>query len=119
MIEYLINLGRVGSTLLLAAGSMLAAVLLVIITAKGLNFIGFSVEAGSTAAILAPVSLAVVDWQFLTCGRGASDVGSFLGGNVSIEDRSANELDLLRTYHTLLVENGVTGYPFSERCIFP
>jgi hypothetical protein len=60
------------------------------------------------------VSLAVVDWQFLTCGRGVSDVGSFLGGNVSIEDRRANELDLLRTYHTLLLENGVTGYPFAQ-----
>jgi hypothetical protein len=60
------------------------------------------------------VSLAVVDWQFLTCGRGASDVASFLGGNISIEDRRAHELDLLRTYHTLLVENGVTGYPFAQ-----
>ena len=60
------------------------------------------------------VSLAVVDWQFLTCGRGVSDIASFLGGNISIEDRRAHELDLLRTYHTLLVENGVRGYPFSQ-----
>jgi hypothetical protein len=59
-------------------------------------------------------SLAVIDWQFLAYGGGMLDVASFLGGNVSIEDRRAHELDLLRTYHTLLVENGVTGYPFSQ-----
>lgn len=60
------------------------------------------------------VSLAVVDWQFLTCGRGVADVASLLGGNPAIEDRRAHELDLLRSYHTLLVEYGVTGYPFAQ-----
>ena len=60
------------------------------------------------------VSLAVVDWQFLTCARGTVDVGTFLGGNISIEDRRTYEMDLLRAYHALLVENGVTGYPFSQ-----
>ncbi len=60
------------------------------------------------------MSLAVVDWQFLTLGRGALDIASFLGGNLPIEDRRAHEAALLRAYHALLVENGVTGYPFSQ-----
>jgi len=60
------------------------------------------------------ISLTVVDWQLLTYGRGALDVASFLGGNMSPEDRRTYEMDLLRTYHTLLVENGVSGYPFTQ-----
>jgi aminoglycoside/choline kinase family phosphotransferase len=62
------------------------------------------------------VEFAVVDWQFLTYGCGMLDVASFLGGNVSIEDRRAHETDLLRTYHSILLENGVNGYTF-EQCV--
>jgi hypothetical protein len=61
-------------------------------------------------------SLAVIDWQFLAYGGGMLDVASFLGGNVPLEDRRTHELDLLRTYHAILVEKGVTGYPFA-RCL--
>ena len=62
------------------------------------------------------ISLAVVDWQLLTYGHGVLDVASFLGGNMSPEDRRTHEMDLLRTYHALLVENGANGYP-SARCL--
>jgi hypothetical protein len=62
------------------------------------------------------VSFAVLDWQLLTYGHGVLDVASFLGGNVSLEDRRTHEMDLLRTYHAILVENGVKEYPFA-RCL--
>src|SRR5262245_65633177 len=53
------------------------------------------------------VTLTVVDWQLLAYGRAMGDVSSFLGGNVAIEDRRAHEWELLRTYHAMLVDNGV------------
>ena len=38
----------------------------------------------------------------------------FLGGNVNPIDRSAKEIELLRTYHKILVENGVRDYSFDQ-----
>ena len=59
-------------------------------------------------------SLAQAERIVRECGM--LDVASFLGGNVSIADRRAHEMDLLRTYHALLVENGVGDYTF-EQCL--
>jgi aminoglycoside/choline kinase family phosphotransferase len=59
----------------------------------------------------------VVDWQLLTFGRGTFDVAFFLGGNVNSKDRRAKELDLLRMYHTTLIENGVRNYTF-DQCLY-
>jgi len=61
-------------------------------------------------------SFAVIDWQLITRACGMMDVASFLGGNVSIADRRAHEMGLLRTYHALLVEHGVGDYMF-EQCL--
>lgn len=57
-------------------------------------------------------SVAVVDWQTISQGGGAADVGYFLSQNLSTDDRRANETDLLRAYHDALVSHGVTGYEF-------
>ncbi len=60
----------------------------------------------------------VIDWQSISIGGGAADVGYFLGQNLSPADRRAYEADLLHRYHdTLLacgVEGGASGYDFEQ-----
>lgn len=58
------------------------------------------------------VAVAVIDWQTISEGGGAADLGYFLSQNLSTEDRRAHEVDLLRGYHDALVGHGVTGYDF-------
>ena len=60
--------------------------------------------------------LTVIDWQIVQRGRGVFDVAYFMSGSLEPEDRKAREIDLLRMYHNILVENGVTGYDF-DRCL--
>jgi len=57
-------------------------------------------------------SVAVIDWQTISQGGGAADVGYLLSQNLTIEDRRAHEAALLRAYHDALVGHGVTGYDF-------
>jgi len=57
-------------------------------------------------------SVVVIDWQSISRGGGAADVGYFLSQNLSTEDRRANESQLLGAYHAELVANGVTGYDY-------
>jgi hypothetical protein len=59
-------------------------------------------------------SVAVVDWQTISQGGGAEDVGYLLSQNLSVEDRRAHEVDLLRAYHDALVSHGVSGYSFES-----
>jgi aminoglycoside/choline kinase family phosphotransferase len=59
-------------------------------------------------------SLAVVDWQIVLRGRGAFDLAYFLTGNLTVEDRQANETELVQLYHSTLCEAGVTGYSASD-----
>ncbi|WP_420452245.1 oxidoreductase family protein [Ilumatobacter sp.] len=59
-------------------------------------------------------SVVVIDWQSISIGGGAADVGYFLGQNLSIEDRRTHEDDLLHRYHDTLEANGVEGYPFER-----
>lgn len=58
--------------------------------------------------------VAVVDWQTVTAGAGASDVAYFLGGSIEVEDRRAHERDLLRHYHQRLCSGGVDGCTFDD-----
>jgi aminoglycoside/choline kinase family phosphotransferase len=60
-------------------------------------------------------SVAVVDWQLATVGRGAVDVAWLVGGHFDTQTRRANENGLLQLYHATLVENGVQAYAF-EQC---
>ncbi len=57
-------------------------------------------------------TVVVIDWQSISKGGGAADVAYFLSQNLSIEDRRANEDDLLATYHARLIEAGASGYDF-------
>lgn len=57
-------------------------------------------------------SVVVIDWQAISQGGGAADVGYFLSQNLSTEDRRASEDELLHAYHDTLVASGVTGYDF-------
>lgn len=54
------------------------------------------------------------DWQMVTAARGAFDTAYFLGSNLDPLERRTREVDLLRTYHNTLLNNGVDDYTFGE-----
>jgi len=55
-------------------------------------------------------TVSVIDWQAISQGGGAADLGYFVSQNMTVDDRRANEVDLLKAYHDVLVANGVTDY---------
>jgi hypothetical protein len=57
-------------------------------------------------------TVVVIDWQAISQGGGAADVGYFISQNMTTESRRAHEADLLHAYHDTLIANGVTGYDF-------
>jgi len=57
-------------------------------------------------------TVVVIDWQAISQGGGAADVGYFISQNMSTEDRRASEETLLHTYHDTLLANGVTDYDY-------
>lgn len=61
-----------------------------------------------------PGSMATLDWQTVTLGPGLVDVAFFIGGSLNIEERRANEVGLLRTYHDALLANGVLNYSWDQ-----
>jgi aminoglycoside/choline kinase family phosphotransferase len=60
------------------------------------------------------VPFAVVDWQFLSRGRGIWDVAYFLSESMLPADRRAIEGELLASYHQSLLDQGVEGYSFEQ-----
>ena len=56
----------------------------------------------------------VVDWQTAAIGPPLRDVAYFLGTSMRSEDRAAHEQSLVRTYHTALLESGVSAYSFDH-----
>ena len=61
----------------------------------------------------APIT--AVDWDICRRGRGVYDAAYFITGSLHPEQRKREEIDLLRSYHSVLVENGISGYSF-EQC---
>lgn len=59
-------------------------------------------------------TVVVIDWQAISQGGGAADVGYFVSQNLSVDDRRANEDELLHAYHDTLVANGVTDYDYAQ-----
>lgn len=59
-------------------------------------------------------TVVVIDWQSISKGGGAADVAYFISQNLSVEDRRANEDDLLHAYHDALGAAGVTGYEYDQ-----
>lgn len=60
--------------------------------------------------------LATVDWQTVGHGPGILDAAYFIGNGLSVPDRRAHEMDLLKRYHEQLVARGVDDYDWS-RCL--
>jgi hypothetical protein len=55
-----------------------------------------------------------LDWQSASIGPWSSDVGYFLGGALSIEDRRNHEQGLLREYLNVLSAHGVAAPDFDD-----
>lgn len=60
----------------------------------------------------APVT--VLDWQSVTYGVGAADLGYFLAGALPPAVRRAHEPELLRLYHATLQQHGVRDYSLED-----
>jgi hypothetical protein len=58
--------------------------------------------------------LGFYDWQLVRLGRWSHDVGYFVVGSLSVEDRRNHEEPLLRTYLAGLAAAGVEGLAFDE-----
>ncbi len=56
----------------------------------------------------------VFDWEFCVRARGAYDVATFVSEAFTTPQRREVEMDLLRMYHSTLIESGVRGYSFEE-----
>lgn len=65
----------------------------------------------ATAGVPSPV---VFDWEFCVRGRGVNDAATFISDAFPPQERRNVETDLLRLYHSTLVDNGVSGYSFEE-----
>ena len=61
-----------------------------------------------------PESLVIFDWEFCARSRGTYDVATFITEAFPPYQRRAEELALLQTYHSTLLNNGVRHYPFEE-----
>ncbi len=58
--------------------------------------------------------LVVLDWQIVGHGSGLRDLAYFLGQNLTVEVRRANEERLLHLYYEGIQEGGVRGYSFAS-----
>jgi thiamine kinase-like enzyme len=56
----------------------------------------------------------VIDFQAISKGGGAADVGYLLSQNLASDVRREHEDELLHTYHDTLLANGVRGYEFDQ-----
>ncbi len=59
-------------------------------------------------------ALTLIDWQISVKAAGTYDLGYFMSQSLDTEVRRAHEQDLLKLYHSLLCEGGVTGYSFDD-----
>lgn len=59
-------------------------------------------------------TIIAIDWEICTRGRGTYDLAVFISEAFSPEARRNEEMDLLRLYHSVLVENGVRGYSYAQ-----
>ncbi len=56
--------------------------------------------------------LAILDWQLSGLGDPVQDIARWMTQSITIEDRRATEQDLLKLYHSKLLEYGVKGYSY-------
>ncbi len=66
--------------------------------------------------IICPTSeggrFAIIDWQLAGKGDPVNDIVRWLVQSITIEERRATEQELLKLYHSRLIEHGVTGYSY-------
>jgi hypothetical protein len=55
-----------------------------------------------------------IDWQTLTVGPPGRDLAYFLGTSLAVEQRRAEEPELVGVYHAALVERGVRDYSLPD-----
>jgi len=55
-----------------------------------------------------------LDWQSLKLGRPLNDVAYFLGAGLLPEERLAAEEGIVRGYHELLLQAGITSFDWAE-----
>jgi thiamine kinase-like enzyme len=60
--------------------------------------------------------MAVADWQIILRARAPYDAAYFMSQSVNPKDRRASEMEILRTYHDVLVDAGVRDYSF-DHCL--
>lgn len=60
--------------------------------------------------------MAVADWQIILRGRAPYDAAYFMSQSVNPDDRRATEMEILRSYHDVLVDSGVRNYTF-DHCL--
>ena len=58
--------------------------------------------------------LTVIDWQIMSIGPGTFDFSYFLLGSLRPGERKARETELIKMYHDILVEGGVTNYSYDQ-----
>jgi hypothetical protein len=59
-------------------------------------------------------SVAAIDWQISSRGRGVFDVAYFIASSLEPDVRKAHELRLLRLWHDIIVDGGAKGYSLDE-----
>ena len=61
--------------------------------------------------------VAVIDWQLILRGRGASDLAYLIGSSMEPELQRVHWERLLRRWHDALGAAGVSGYPWSQAVV--
>jgi len=56
----------------------------------------------------------IIDWQLSTRGRGVYDVAYLLCQSMTVEQRRAHEMDVLKAWHDTLVAEGVADYSWAD-----
>jgi hypothetical protein len=51
--------------------------------------------------------IAIVDWQTVAGGYGIADLSYFIGAGLPVEERRANEVELVHAYHDAMNANGI------------
>ena len=58
--------------------------------------------------------LVVFDWQMVLISRGVFDLAYLFGASIEIDLRRQIEKDIVRLYHSRLLDRGISGYSFDE-----
>ncbi len=63
-----------------------------------------------------PEEILILDWQLAIRSMGAFDVARLMGGSELPDERRGHQLDVLRSWHDAILEQGVTDYSWDDAC---